>query len=203
MTNYLRPDEQANLSEIERAESRDSNLKKGIKLATSLSLGSKVLPFLNEYIPADLAMKGISKVAPKVGEFLKKGTASGLNLKDGLDYLKNEFTSQESKKQPAKENRNIIEQYSPELHQFIDEQVKNGRSPLEAGALAQHDKRFSNIISKLSKDHKTPWSGILQTVYGNIQSQQTKQNNQTQQPGQGQAALMSILQKLQQSRGIQ
>ena len=208
----LRPDEAANRSVIERDERLRSNIGRGAKAIASIAttaaapaIGSRILPFLSEYIPVDLAMKGISKISPKVGDFLRKGMESGLDVKEGLNFLKDKLTPKES----AEESRNIIEQYDPELHQFLDQEIKKGRTPIEAGALAQLNKKFTSSITKLTKDHKTPWSGILQSVYGGQQSQaqptqeqQTNQLNQ-QQPGQGQAALMAILQKLQQSRGGQ
>ena len=52
------------------------------------------------------------------------------------------------------------------MHQFIEGEIQKGRSPLEAGALAQLKPEFKKQIEKLSKDHKSPFSAILQTVYG-------------------------------------
>ncbi len=164
---------------------------------------SKVAPFLSKYIPENIMVKGLSKLDPRFGKFIDKALSNGTSLEEVKSFISEKMEGQEDsqKQEPPKENRNIIQQYSPELYQFIDEQIKNGRDPLQAGAIAQNDKRFSSIINKLSKDHKTPWSNILQSVYG--QSQKPQQQNSQQQSGQGQAALMAILQKLQQSRGGQ
>jgi hypothetical protein len=185
----LRSDEEANQAEVERDRKLRGNIGKGISAASSLAtaaiaspLASKVMPFLNQYIPPALAMKGIEKVSPKLGSFLKKGQKMGLDVQEGLDFIKDKFDGE--KKESPKENRNIIQQYSPELHQFIDQQVKSGRSAIEAGAIAQADKRFSGIINKLSKDHKTPWSNILESVYGKGDMAQPNQQ-QEQQQGQG------------------
>ncbi len=238
----LRPDEQAANAEIERAQSRDRTLKSGLKTAASTALavggtslalggklGSKIMPFLNEYIPADLAMKGINKVSPRLGEFLKKGISKGLNLKDGLDFIKENIGTQEK----AKEQRNILEQYSPELHEFIKGHVQKGKAPLEAAALAtigEEGKKFKGVIKKLVKDHKTSWSSIIQSIFGSegnrqeslnkfnqkikqpgmldqeaerFQNEYGQQQQQQEQGGQGQKALMAILQKIQQTRGGQ
>lgn len=205
----LRSDEQANEAEIERDKRLRSGIGKSIAATGSLAtasvaspLASKIMPFLNQYIPSALAVKGIERVSPKLGSFLRKGKDMGLDIEEGLNFFKEKFSSDKSN-EPAKENRNIIQQYSPELHQFIDQQVKSGRSAIEAGAIAQADKRFSGIINKLSKDHKTPWSNILESVYGQAQSSNDSATNQqqNQQSGQGQVALMEILKKIQQSRG--
>lgn len=205
MTNYLRPDEQATLSEIERSQSRDRNLNRiakttanvglaagtaGVGLAAS-KIGSKILPLLNEFIPTDFAIKGISKISPELGNFLKKGMEKGLDVKEGLNFIKdNIMSSEQAKTEEPKKNKNIIEQESPELHQFLDQLIRGGRKPIEAAALAQNDKRFASVIQKLSKTHKVPWSQIIQNIYG---TGETAQPNQQQQTNQGQQ---------QQQRGI-
>ena len=230
MTNYLRPDEKAMLSEIERSRKSDEQLKGVLKTGAKTAIGlgtaglglagakmaSKVMPFLNEFIPYDLALKGISKVSPELGGFLKKGMEKGLDLKEGLEFIKKNISGTEEANSPVKENRNIIQQYSPELFNFLEDQIKQGRDPLQAGAIAQNDNRFAPAIKKMSKDHKSDWSSILQTVFGQSQMAQQQQGQQQVQPqqmqqqqaqpqqaqgGQGQQALMSILQKIQQSRG--
>lgn len=178
MSSYLRPDEKAALSDIERSKSQDDRAKSVIKTAIGIGsaaigggmaakglgpLSSKILPFLNRFIPASLALAGISKISPEIGKFLKNGMDQGLKLEDGLDHIKSEI---ERDQQSTKEDRNIIQQYSPELHDFLSEKVRSGISPVQAGAIAQSDKRFSSIIKKMSKDHKTPWSNILESVFG-------------------------------------
>lgn len=52
----------------------------------------KLIPFLDEYIPEDLALKGIAKVSPKIGSFLKKGLSKGLPLAGGLQFLRSQFS---------------------------------------------------------------------------------------------------------------
>ena len=179
----LRPDEEAAEAAIERDRNTRSYAGKAASFATTVAatagtgLTARLMPFLNQYIPADLAMKGISKISPKLGNFLKAGAAQGLNLKEGLNFVKEQI---EPKKEAAKESRNIIEQYSPELHQFIDQQVKAGLQPIQAGAVAQNKKEFADIIKKLSKEHKTPWSNIIESVYGASQAAQPMQQQMPQ-----------------------
>lgn len=209
MTNFLRPDEQAMNAGIEKSKRSDERFKGALKTGASAvgalgagaaafaggKLGAKILPFLNEYIPYNLALKGINKVSPQLGGFLKKGMEQGLDLKDGLEYLKRNI-GEEEKQQPVKENRNIIQQYSPELFQFLEEQIKQGRDPIQAGAVAQNDKKFSPIIQKISKDHKADWSSILQTVFGQGEPSQTQQTQPNQQQGQGAQAIAQAMQRI-------
>lgn len=111
MTAYLRPDEKASAVDIERSRGRDESLKSGLKNAAGLitgvgglgvaakSLGplsSKILPFINKYIPTDMALKGISKISPEIGNLLKKGMSQGLDIKDGLEFLKGQVEKNKS-----------------------------------------------------------------------------------------------------------
>ena len=204
----MRPDERSSQDRIKRDEDLERNIKRtaltGASLgagSAALGLGSKIAPFLSEYIPVDLAVKGISKISPKMGSFLKKGMSQGLNIKDGINFLKDKFsqTEQESQSQNAPDNRNIIQQYSDELHSFLDSEIKKGRDPIEAGALAQLNNKFKKPITALEKDHKTNFSSILQSVYGGGQqaiNQPQQSSQQPQQNGNTDQALMAALEKI-------
>jgi hypothetical protein len=216
MSGYLRPDEMASESQIRKNQETDRTIKSGIKsvakIGTGLAAGgisARILPFLSEYITPDLAIKGISKISPDLGNFLKTGMQKGLNVKDGLDFIKNNLGSNKEKNEPAKQSTNIIEQYSPELHSFISEEVKKGRSPIEAGALAQVHDKFKKIIKKLTEDHKTNFQSILSSIYGDGQivsqpNNQQPENNQPQQQkpiGPRAQDLLNSVQKVQKYRG--
>lgn len=206
----LRSDEMANQAEVERDQRFRGNVAKGASTVASLATGAaggtlaaKVMPFLNQYIPAGLAMKGINKVAPKLGSFLQKGHEMGLDVEEGLNFIKDKLDG--SQKEPAKENRNIIEQYSPNLFQYLKEMIGTGNTPIQAAAKAKKnlDKKFQEMISKMEKDHKTDWSSIVEMVFGGqgkapIQSQQqpneTGQPAQGGQPGAGQQAILQAIQ---------
>ncbi len=76
----MRPDERAKQSQIDRENTFKGNVNRGVSAAASAGAGaasaalaSRVMPFLSEYIPADLAMKGINKVSPQLGSFLQRG----------------------------------------------------------------------------------------------------------------------------------
>ncbi len=205
----LRSDELANQTEIEKDEKFRSNVKKGIATAASLgsaaisgALVSKVMPFLNEYIPTALAVKGISKVSPKLGSFLQKGQQMGLDVEEGLDFLKEKLGNES-----AKDERNIIQKYDDKLHESLERNIKINRlTPAQAIGLIDIFPQHKKSIEKIEKDHKVPFLNIVEKIYGNDSTKQQPSQEQIQQPpqqtGQGQAALMSILQKLQQSRGV-
>jgi hypothetical protein len=166
-------------------------------------IAGKIAPFLSKYIPEGLAIKGLNKIDPRLGNFINKSMREAYDFNEIKDFIGEMIQdAQESQKSQENEQRNIIEQYSPELHQFMSEQIKSGRSPVEAGAVAQNDKRFSKAIQKLMKDHKINWSQIIQQVYGQGQQQQQAQEPVTpvtpvtqQQQGQGSQALLQAMQQ--------
>lgn len=214
----MRSDESANEAEIERDQNFRGNVGKGVKAASGLAsagvggaLAAKIMPFLNQYIPAGLAMKGINKVSPKLGAFLQKGQDMGMDVQDGLDFLKEQIGA--SQKETPKEDRNLIEQYDPNLFIYVRDLIKNGSSPIDAAAKAKKflDKKQQDVISKMEKDHKTDWGSIVQSVFGGEGTGNQQQGQQQplppqgaqpqQQGGPGQQALMGILQKISQSLG--
>ena len=236
--NYLRPDEKTALYEQEEAEKGKRFLQKGVNTAigvgTALSGSgallaggkglSKILPLLNKYIPTDLAIKGISKLNPKIGDFIKKGMEQGLNVQDGLDFVKENIT----KEQKAKEPFDVISGYSPELSRFIKDQVQNGRSPKEAAAIAKTGTPHSKAVKDIEKKTKENFVDYIERLFGGskenerisalnqfnqkkqgvadqeaerFQNYYGDQQQQPQQVGPGQQALMSVLQKVNQRLG--
>lgn len=145
----------------------------------------KVLPFLSEYIPQDLAIKGLSKIDPRFGKFINTALGAGKSFGEIRDFIKEK--AEEGK--PA-QNLNPIQQHSDELYSFLEGHIKNGRSALEAGALAELSDKFKKPIAEIVKNNKAPWSSIVETVFGN-----NSNANQAapQQPPQKQSGAMSEL----------
>lgn len=154
---FSRPDERVLEEQQKKYGAIESGLKKGVKFASAAAIGAGILPFLSEHIPLDLAMKGINKLSPVLGKFLKDGQSIGLDVKEGLNLIKDKIGEQ---------NVDIISQESPELKSFLEAHISNGRSLEEAGALAQLDEKYKSPIKKLEKSHKTNFSNILRTVFG-------------------------------------
>lgn len=139
---------------------------------------SKAMNFLSPYIPQEIAKKGLDKIDPRFGKFIKKAEENGWDFDEISDFIKqkaqgDEGEEQQPQQQP-KDDRNVIQKYSPELHEFIDQEVKKGRPALHAAAMAQNNSKFADIIKKLTKDYKTQWSNIVESTYGNGQIPQSK-----------------------------
>lgn len=138
---------------------------------------SKLVPaigsLISKYVPDKFSIEGLKKIDPRFGNLIQGAMDSGYSYDDVRNFMGQKIEESQSKEK-IPDKKNIIEQRSPELHQFIDQELKKGRPLLQAGALAQMEgkatKNFKSIIEKLEKDHKTPWSSILEAVYGGTQS---------------------------------
>jgi len=149
------------------------------------ALMKRAMPLLSKYVPQELAIKGLNKLDPRFGKFIKKAMDEGYDYEEVKDFMEKKGEKELSEEQP-KEGRNIIEQYSPELFQFLNEQLGRGLDPIQAGAIAQNDKRFGPIIQKMMKDHKTPWSNIVEGIFGKEMRRQSglsKFNERLKKPG--------------------
>jgi len=192
MNNYLRPDEQVAESEIEKSKKKDERLKGGLSAAASAATGIiggsmalKVLPFLSEYIPLELAKKGIDKVAPKLGKFLDHGLSQGLTLQSGLDFLKGEFIPEEGKKMKEEKQKNEVGEISQEIQDFIEQHVRAGKTPDYAAALAMINPKFLDIIRKIEKQTGKPFTASIRELYeGKAVNQQGQQGQMPEQQGQ-------------------
>ncbi len=142
----------------------------------------RALPFLSKYIPEDLAVKGLSKIDPRFGKFINKAMGDGKPFEEVKDFIQ-EKVDEGLQNVHAKEKRNIIEQYDPELHTYIQMKLKEGMSILQAGQKALGHGRFKKAVDKITKDHKTPWTAILRSVYG-IGEQKKQEDPQQQEPQQ-------------------
>lgn len=168
--------------EIQRQEGDPLNyLQKGLSISAAVgglgglgALSSKILPLLNSRIPESIAVKGINKINPSLGRFVESATNFGYDFEEVRNFLRNKAAEQQDEKVEPKQNRNIIQQYSPDLHEFILTEIKKGRSPLEAGALASLSDAFKSVINKLTKDYSSPFSALLETVYGPSEKKQAQ-----------------------------
>lgn len=163
----------------------------------------RVLPLLSSYIPQDLAIKGLSKVDSRFGNFISKAMEGGKTWDEIKGFIEEKASSAAPKEQNEKK-LNIIQQYSPELDEFIMDQIGKGRAlkTIKAQLLTNEKK----TISKIEKDTGKRIDDILEEIYGSGQQNalpnqveskaalQPQPNN----PGQGSSdeAIMAALDKI-------
>lgn len=186
---------------------------------------ARAAPFLSQYIPEDLAIKGLSKISPKFGAFIKSAMEGGYDFNQVKDFIGNQI--EESQTEQPKEQRNIIQQYAPKLHEFILSEIGKGNTPVQAAGLAKlasNKSKFGHAIKQLEKDHKIDLHSLVDQIYGNESSRQKglkkfnqklakpsmldeeierfqNEYGQQQQGGPGQQALMGLLAQINQKLG--
>lgn len=206
----------------------------------------KILPLLNKFIPESVAIKGLTKVNPKFGEFISKATAAGYATNEALGFIRNQLGPIEGQGLRADELAGLTrikqsqapEQFGkaalrtgigattaglvptvlssmfegqgeqkeagmqedvkskyPDFFRFIDGEIKQGRNPAEAAAVA-NVQGYSKTISDIQKETGMNIEDYLASLYG--QNQQAGQQQQSPQSQQGNIdqALMDALQKI-------
>jgi hypothetical protein len=202
----LRPDEIAALQRIEKSKREDESLNKGLNLAGKLGTAaigigaaSKIFPFLNDFIPVDLAVKGISKISPELGKFLKKGQSMGLDLKQGLDFLKNKLSPQQTQSNPIQE----FETNYPDLAQALSGYINQGQTPQAAAAILKTSSAFGKKIKDLEKNIGKNFVDYVLELFGSPQQSQIKSTQtQVSTPSQQQQQSVPNPQQQSQSKGI-
>lgn len=183
----MRPDEKSAEARISRAKNFESAVKNTAfgfgSAALGANLTSKLLPLLNEFIPTDLAVKGISKISPKIGEFIRKGQSMGLDVKEGLNFLKSKMQPEE--KSEKKSPLDFLSGYSPELARFIKDHVDNGRTPQEAAAIARLPGKFDKDVKSIEKDTKENFVDLIARLFGHPVQKQQDSGQQAAQNQQG------------------
>lgn len=154
------------------------------------SLINKIIPLLNSVVPESFAKKALSKINPRLGAFIEKVESEGFGFDEIKEFIQGKVDkTEENNTSNVKENRNIIEQYSPELNRFVSEKIKSGEDPVRTAAMALFEKGnpYEKTIRKIEKDHKTNWSALVQSIYGggNPKPDQMNQQQQPPQPQQG------------------
>ncbi len=200
----MQPYQQAS-EEIQRQQSAPGRIAKGIATSALGFAGgnaafNRIAPFLSKYIPEPLAIKGLSKLDPKMAGFISSSIGQGFSFSNIRDFLGNK-----GEQEAARENKNIIQKYSPGLHQYISDLIKQGSSPIDAANKAKKflGKKEQDTITKIEKDYKSDWLSIVESIFGkgDIAQQgmqeQPQQGQSTQQPQQGGGSDDQIISALQ------
>lgn len=195
---------------LRQGKDQPINLLKNIGMtaagAGAAHLGAKALAkitpavgaLISKYVPDNLSMAGLNKINPGFGKFIQGALDAGHTYDEIRGFISEKV--EKSQNQINSNKKNIIEQHSPELHQFIEQEIQKGRSPLQAGALAVQEQKggkgFRSVIEKLVKQHKTDWPSILEAVYGasNAQKENAPQQSPAQSPQAPQANQAQVTQ---------
>lgn len=172
----LRADEKAAQTQIKQSRNESNNIKSLAKLGLGIAGGAGLSGLANGLVSNALTQNPQS---------------SSINPVEPVQP--NEPMQQPNQ---APNNQNIIEQYSPDLHQFLLSEIQKGRSPIEAGALAQVSGKFKKEIARITKDHKADWSAIIESVFGKGEVTQERPKTQGNADDRLTASMEKLLQAL-------
>ena len=188
--NRLRPDQKATLEQLRQQGRTVKGIQTLATLGTGIGGGLASMPNEPEREPnkTSFGMQGKGSMVKGVPQDQTQNELLASELEKGYEQ------TQGNQIEPPPEVWNPIEALAPNLHKFLDSEIKNGRSPIEALNLAK-TKGFLKDIELISKKLGTRLFDVINQIY--------EKSNPTPQPSQGpgQKALMDILQKLTQARG--
>lgn len=72
----------------------------GGSLLGGTSLLARAMPLLSRFIGQSTAIKGLSKLSPKMGKFIKSGMASGYTFDEIKKFLEEEFEKEKEPQHP-------------------------------------------------------------------------------------------------------
>lgn len=205
----MRSGERAALSDIERSKNKDEMLKRGANVAISAgsaALGvtgaSRLLPFLSEHIPFDLAMKGINKVNPKVGQFLQNGQKKGLDIKEGLSFLREQFAPKEEIREERKSGNPLedFENNHTVLASLLAVRMRKGKDPIEAAKELLSMESTKNHIKNLEKQEGKNFIDYITEIFGSQGGAMQPQGQPIQPPPQPQRQPQAPIQQAQTQR---
>lgn len=180
----MRPDELAAQKDIERSSNWDKGIKGVAKTAAAAGMGvagSRLLPLLGEFVPMELAMKGINKIAPKVGDFLQRGQKAGLDLRDGFDFIKNQIEKSSERKEERESKSNPFQNFEnefPRLSEALNKIVEQGQPAEAAAAILKNASWAKSDINKLEKNVGKNFVDFVKEMFGSPQNQTVRQPQQ-------------------------
>lgn len=130
---------------------------------------ARAVPLLNKLIPSSLAVKGLSKINPKLATFVTDSLAAGYTADNVLDYLRNRLTS--SGEQMEKQRLEGASSLTPQERNILHKRNQEAG----AGKLAATAIGLGTGLSGLARDEEQDQS--MQT-----QGAQSPQMLQRQQP---------------------
>lgn len=97
----LQPYQKASEEMVRQANAPAKLVKNAASIGLGVAGGSavvgRILPFLNKFIPTEMAVKGISKIDKRLGKFLSASISQGYPVEEVMDFVKEKITPKETK----------------------------------------------------------------------------------------------------------
>lgn len=172
---------------------------------------SKLIPaigsLINEYIPENLAIKGLGKVDSRFGKFIEGAMGDGYSFDDIRQLLGDKIKKTQESETVTNDPLKFFETNYPDVAAALAKTMQNGQSPEAAAAILKTSTPFGKEVKKIEKETDKNFVDYILELFGNQgqQMQQPKQQMQgqqqmqqsSQQQGSGvDAQLMAALDKI-------
>jgi len=179
----------------------------------------KAIPFLSSFISPEEAMKGLSKLDPRLKSFIGTAMENGKPFEEVRDFISDKIDQAIPKQSDKREK--LDKTYSNFFEGVVKRYINEGLSPAQAAVKIKNTSSNKAFIKSMEQGYGMDLVDIIDSVFGSKamalpeqEAQQTAPESQAalqkqapmqqqQAPGQGQQALMGILQKIAQARGAQ
>lgn len=136
-------------------------LKKGATTALSIAGGrialNRVLPLLSKFVPGDITTKGLTKIDPRFGKFIKSALLHGNNMDEVKEFIKEKIEPSKAKLSPS--GFPIKENKTPEMASTDEEAgfepPKQKKQSLTESLMQDYAKQYGdndNIINQYNPD---------------------------------------------------
>lgn len=179
----LQPYQQASQKIRKQAELPYEIVKGAAGLVGTGKIASKILPFLNQFIPNDLRQKALTKIDPRLGSFYQQAEDYGFDQNQILDFMKNKFTEEKKTSEPSEHpliaQAKDFETNYPDIIKALMGYINQGQTPQAAAAIIKQSSPFNQKIKKIEKDTgKNFVDFILELMGGDQQGQAQLQPQQ-------------------------
>ena len=211
----LRADEQANQALVRQSHERPQAA--GNALRTGAALGGAALGGLTGLGLGTVAeLSDQQQMEPEQPIDMNAAEDQAMALEQNYNQKAQE--NGQGIPQPTQDPFLELAKFDVNLASLFEEQIQNGRTPIEAAAIAQNSSKFGKIISSIEKKTKMSFIDIVEKLFGSSQPQQKQPMNREQalgnfrnqimqkqqespqqsqqQQGPGQQAMMAMLQKI-------
>ena len=203
----FRPDEAANSAEVNRYKENKALLNKGVGVASTIAGGlgygkfaQKILPYLSEGVPFNMAIKGIQKFSPEIANLLKRGQNMGLDLEAGKEFVKEKLATKVDdgaktlfRKLTGDIDISQLDEKTTKELTFLERIA----SQLESKGKSEKDPEVKSLKKKIQKALKG-MTGMLESEAMQMPQENIPQPEQQMQPPQQQQQIMDPTQQQQQ-----
>lgn len=153
----------------------------GISVAAGSSVINRVLPLLSKYIPPEIAEKGLNKINPNFGKFIKRSLMNGNNFEQVRDFIKNKVQPKEQLPEMATNDEEAgfeqPKQQKKSLAQGLQEDLDKqyGKQPNQQNIIQQYSPELFQLLKSQVQAGSSPVKAATEAAQSGKFAQVIKQ----------------------------